>query len=279
MKDTILSEIYNDIRGPDWPDIDGSIYDYYYLPSHIQKECEENFKIFENIESNDYWDDYITPAMTPPDYEKNKFCYIPITKCASTYYTTLFSKLDWKPQDFTHTVDTKNTYFFAFIMHPLKRYLKGLTQFVWNYDLQHCKRRDGDELFNHFLIPDSHTIPYTQYISSNVLNNLFCIPMDFLDDDQGRMYLIEYLKNCGYEINLPPMPRIHVSSPGQLEVYNDLVNRLQYNKNILHKIYRLGYAEDLRLYRKSVKNYQHYKQTGKFTPVCLYDAPLTSLGN
>lgn len=272
MKDIILSEIYNDVRGADWPDIDGSLYDYYYLPSHIKKELEEDFRIFENIESNDYWSDFITPAMTPTDYKKNKFCYIPITKCASTHYITLFSELDWKPQDFAYTIDTKNTYFFAFVMHPLKRYLKGLTHTVWMYNFQHHERYD--ELINDILIPDGHTIPYTQYISSDVLNNLFCIPMDFLDDDQGRVYLMEYLKNCGYEINLPTMPRRNVSPPEKLEVYNDLVNRLQYNKNVLHKIYRLGYAEDLRLYRKSVENYQHYKQTGEFSPVCLYNTPL-----
>ena len=277
MKDTILSKIYNDVRGPDWPDIDGSLYDYYHLPLHIKKECEENFRIFENIESNDYWASHITPAMMPSDYEKNSLCYIPIAKCASTHYINLFSELGWTPQDFKPTVDTETTYLFTFIMHPLKRYFKGITEFVWGFRLH--QNEHYNELVDLFAIPDGHTTPYTQLIPKTVLNNLFCIPMDFLGNDQSRVYLMEYLKNCGHEINLPPLPLQHVSSPEKLEIYNDLVNRWQHNQNRLHEIYRLGYAEDLKLYRKSVENYQHYQQTGEFKSVCLYDSPLTSLSN
>lgn len=268
MKDIILFEIYNEIRGSEWPDIDGSIYDYYHLPSHIQKECEEDFRIFDSIERNDHWSDYITPAMTPANYEKNSFCYIPITKCATRHYEILFHNLNWKYQDFSQILDIENTYFFAFIMHPLKRFFKGLTETVWQFNFQH--HESYDKIINNIRIP-ADSIPYTQIISKNALENIFCIPIDFLDDDQSRIYLMEYFKNCGYEVDLPLMPRVHASTPEKIEVYKDLVNRLQYNKNILHEIYRLGYAEDFKLYRKAVKNYQHYQQTGKFITVNLYE--------
>ena len=266
MKDYILTQIYNDIRGSEWPDIDNSIYDYYRLPVHIQQECEEDFKIFENIENQDYWIDKLTPAITPPDYEKNKFCYIPTPKCASTYYQDLFFKLEWKKTDFFHSVDSNNTRFFTCIIHPLKRYFKGLAQFIYQHDLHKVEKiynKIIDGKNGVILIPDAHSMPYTHSFSDSVLENLFCMPIDFLTDEQSREYLLAFFEAHGYEIDLPVTDRIHVSSPEKSKIYTDLVSRLQNNKDLLHAIYRLGIGKDINLYRRSIRNYQYFTQTGK----------------
>jgi len=197
-------------------------------------------------------------------YVKNNLAYIPVPKCASTYYSNLLQANDW--QECNTWELEPNTKLFTFILNPTTRFVKGLTEdlFEGNYpkeieglisnDITYraniLKTLKTSILEQQTIVPESitvttHTIPYSVMLKD--YKNITCIRLDC-----GSAKAI-FLKLCkqhnitiqDYSVNA------HISDTPKLEFYNALANVFTEDALRANRLYDLLYAEDYNIYNKS----------------------------
>ena len=163
MSDVFLQEAYNQIKDSAWPDIE-TYYDFIKLPNGIKSECyrlHDFQSVVNRSEDAEYWRKYSLSG-----FKFDNLVYVPVSKCASTYYGTLFENLGWKKLPL-YNVDFNSVSAFGIIMDPITRYLKGITEWIWTADLlpSYVGDLENQDLFNRItsklLFPDYHTLPYT----------------------------------------------------------------------------------------------------------------------
>lgn len=246
--DVLLNKFYNDVKATEWDYKVENINDIYKLPLHIRDEMINDFNMYNRlteIESIDYWSSSINWV-----YVYNNICFIPFHKCASKYYEKLFSDLGWHEIPLGDVPD--DYYMISCIINPMKRYMKGLTQYICDNNLHNSD--SYNILINTLLIPDVHTIPYTNTLGSYVKKIDF-IPMDIMSDNEVKISLMKRFKSSGYKATLPlDDQRIHVSSSEKLEIYKDVINSVTNDRERLAFIYAM-FCNDLALYRNVVENW------------------------
>jgi hypothetical protein len=261
MSDIFFKEFYNNVKDPSWPSDVENYCDFIKLPEAIKQECFDVHGLesrLQQIESADYWTSIISSDTV---YQYDRLVFLPVPKCGYVYYRTLFSKLGWKKITFDQ-VDFDQHIVFSSIMHPLSRYLKGLTEWVWINNLFPKSRTPDDQkyffkLMSNVLLTDNHTLPYT-VVYKNVIDKINWIPSDNLTDNETKQVMMNLFKKYHYDISLPmDDPRSHESGPDKLKIYQ-IIEQIYKSKkieelNILH-IYMM-FANDLKFYRQLVDNF------------------------
>ena len=219
MSNIFLKSFYNNVKDESWPIIN-TYDDFLKLPQDIQSECFYNHQLnqrLNEIESPDYWRNTLTKV-----YRYKNLAYLPVAKCGSSYYINLFHRqLNWESCNFSEL--DPGTICFGLFMDPIQRYLKGITEWVWNnflpavnYDIS----KVPESILRTIIIGDVHSLPYTTTLGT-ILDKVNCIPISGRSDSDIKKILTNLFRTQNHNIDLPVNDKkIHVSSELKIKLYN-----------------------------------------------------------
>jgi hypothetical protein len=154
-------------------------------------------------------------------YQKNNLVYVRILKNASTFYTNLFVSSGWELIEFKN-INWSTNQVFGFIQDPVRRYLKGLTEDLYNdfelqkhifFMIQHHKNKN--------ILPLTlHTMPIS-LTCGDYMYDMLWIPID-IDNSS-----IQVVKNLCNEHNISltndiNSTNMHNSNSEKLELYKKI---------------------------------------------------------
>jgi hypothetical protein len=286
--DNLIKNFYDNVKDPLWPTIQSYI-DFVKLPKSIKDECYNvhNFQEVRNqIENGSYW------AQLHVDvFQHQDLVYIPVAKCASTYYRQLFKDvLGWKTVKL-NAVDFDSVTAFGLVMHPLTRWVKGMTEWVtspyypadddWrdrtkphskvqvDYDQfsADLQRSSTQHMLRSVTLTDRHTLPYSVTFNKN-LHRINWLPMDyFSSDNEIKISLMKFFKAAGHNITLPlDSNRSWDSSEEKLQILNVVSKEFASNPVRQDHLYSL-YSEDLKFFHSLLDKFDpDWQQLQTSTP-------------
>jgi hypothetical protein len=278
MIDTEFLKFYKDVKGSEWPEI-ASYTDFLKLPDWIKQECYHEHDLrsrLDQICDRNHWKKTTIYVLG----HKN-IAYVPVTKCASTYYCNLFSNSGWKFYQLDN-LDQSTTKLFGFVMHPMKRHLKGITEFlVRSYtdkliDQTNLDKnpevpwvvnsgptdyatllKDLDTIYMQNLVGrigvgDEHSLPYSAQFG-DLLYKINWIPVDILDSHDQKTAIENFFKANQITTFLQKNTKNHASSDLQLKVF-DKVCSIVKNSGYYPQLHQI-FDEDLRFYYNLVDTF------------------------
>jgi len=238
MIDLEIQKFYNSVKDPNWPVIN-NYFDFINLPKHIQEECNNQHHFQQRksqiVDSNFWINSYQTV------YQYKNLVYLPVAKCACTYYMEFFTSMGWK-NVCLNEINLDTVTIFGTIRHPIERFIKGMTQYIYYRD-------DPNHVLPEVIIADFHSIPYhLKY--GKLLQKVNWIPMDILTDDQIKICLMKLFNKFDFNIQIPLNDERKNSSHVYPEkrILEDRVRKSYFeNKKRLFELHNL-YAEDLKFF-------------------------------
>jgi hypothetical protein len=208
----------------------------------------------DQIEDCDYWQ-----KITCNVYQHQNLVFVPITKCACTYYMHLFATMGWKKKNISD-IDVNSVVMFGLVKHPFTRWVKGIVELLtmsyytmpvgWDNDSNlpsnvtdaqtYYRASVGDayqidwqqfsidiqkdsikKFLNNVVIGDNHTMPYSAMFGS-LINHINWIPMDLLNNDNDiKISIMNLFKKYNHTIDIPlNVPRAWASSADKLKIEN-----------------------------------------------------------
>lgn len=258
MSDYFFKKFYDDVRTDHWPLV-ANYNDFLKLPKHIIDECYQlhNLQIRKDqIESQKYW---IARSNLAIGYKSNDLIYVPVFKCASTYYTQFFHEsLGWEKINLWQQ-DWSQVSAFGIIMHPITRVLKGLTQtmgmsYNYNYEKILVQLQDPDYLnfVRSISICDPHSMPL-RFSYGELFEKIHWMPME-LGVDRIKDLMTEIALNHGIVLDIPRGDKQgNQSSDVKTKIFEIIRNNWLASEPT-GDFYAL-FADDLKSYHKIVENY------------------------
>lgn len=208
MSDYFLQKFWQNIKDTSWPEI-STWEDFALLDKHIKKECFEQHSLqqrLDEIEDPQHW---LPHSMVI--FKKDQFVFFNISKCGSTHYKDFFiNRLGWK-QICPKSIEELTPYIkFGLMMHPLDRYLKGIAQFAWMFDIRddHIER-----LVTECFMPDLHSASYTLQFD-NLIDEIHWIPFQRMSDYAVKSCMNDLFAYYHSTIRIPTEhPAIGVANP------------------------------------------------------------------
>lgn len=232
-----------DIKDPTWPSVD-YYDDFIKVDTRIKHECisvhNVNNRINE-ITNPTYWESIHTDA-----YQKDQFVFINVPKCGFMHHEDFFvQRLGWRKVDYKDIKDSNEIILFGLMMHPLQRYLKGLTEFIYRNNIADCL--DLDNFLNQALIPDMHSAPYSM-ICKPVFNQIHWIPFTTMTDIDTKESMNALFKHYGSQLTIPTQHEAtHISPPDKLAIFNKLKQVWETQPLSIYGVYLL-HASDIGFY-------------------------------
>lgn len=246
MTDIFFKKFYNDVKDKSWPMVE-NYPDFLKLPAQIRQECVDLHDLnhrLDQIESQSYWRDSLLTVYCHED-----LAFLPVPKCASSYYTNLFENtLGWKK---TNILDLEpGTMCVGIFEEPITRYLKGITEWafkkilpVMDYDIN----KIPPVLLKSIIVGDLHSISYTTTLGP-WLDRINCIPMYQQSDEQIKTHMMNLFATQNHNIKLP--------------INDQKLNRSTQLKLDLYKLVK-------QLFEDSVINDKDYEYRSEFTYLML----------
>lgn len=280
MLDPEFEIFYRNVKDPAWADI-SEYFDFVNLPSTIQDECRHmhglDRRISEICDPNHWISESSWVCV------RDNLAFVPVTKCAYVYYTTKFSDLGWVKTRLKD-VNIESTNFFGFMLHPLQRYLKGLTQVVveihsdisehpdprnpWRHHVTthwqdvECSMQSKYflKLLDNILVGNGLSMPY-HAMFDNILAKIHWIPMGRFNDDQLKIQAMTFCKKHGHNLSLPlGDQRIHRSSDRQIEIYETIKKQFLNNPTQIYNFYKI-FGPDLKFFYSLLQKFSNHTQT------------------
>lgn len=282
MIDKEVVIFYNNIKSPDWPTIQ-SYHDFKNLPIWIQDECKVLHGFDhkrQQLRDPNHWAKIYTTV-----YVKNNLAYVPVPKCAQSYYMYVLTNLGWVANN--HSQLNNDVKLFGLIMHPLQRKIKAITQFIidcfttnldkaseldnrmfrsasvdWDKIEELTKSSELSRLIANICVGDWHSIPY-HIMFGDDLHKINWIPMDGLSDTEIKQCVMDFFVIHGLQETLPLNDqRIHISCDRQKKL-NQWVEQILLNNHDHQSMFQQTYCKDLAFYYDLLdtfdKNWQHIK--------------------
>ena len=167
-------------------------------------------------------------------FRHENLVYIPISKHASTSYTTLFrDKLKWQEVQ-TDSIDWGHDHVFAHIIHPHERHLKGTAQALIRYRLEHFV--DDPKFVNLFTtaIFDLHSYPLSISFTIDQLYKIDWIPLDHLTAS-GNKLTCKFLASQGIIIDEQDIPTDNIGDQQKKEL-TDRLRELRKNNKLVGEL-------------------------------------------
>jgi hypothetical protein len=264
VSDLFFQDFYNSVKDPSWPTVENYC-DFSRLPNWIQDECKNLHAMdvrLAQMENPSYWQSL--SSVDRPGWRYQNIIFVPVPKCGWNYYNDLFGQqLGWEKVQVNDS-DFDQSIVVSVLMHPLSRYLKGITEWIWanrlidQFDnLEQEKKLRG--LVLEMVLSDIHTVPYSM-LFPNVLSKMKLIPMDLMTDLEVSQSLERLFDQLGHKIPLPTtIVRKHQSPTNKLKLYQ-AIKQLYLNPRepyLMHQLYRLYtlYSPDLKFYRNLIDNF------------------------
>jgi hypothetical protein len=278
MFDPEFKKLYDAVKDSSWPDIH-EYKDFVSLDPSIKNECFEMHGLqnrINEIADKNYWTN-----LTADFCVFGNLAFVPVPKCAFSYYTQTLTEQGWKRVKLKD-LDIESTHFFGFMMHPLKRYLKGIAQMIvfscvrsktldplntWKapYDIDWqgvesmLESQYLQNLLNMVLVGDVHAMPYYFFLG-DLIDKVHWIPMDTMSDDEMKLHAMAFCKQHGQDLSLKlNSQRIHESPPLQLKAY-EIIKNIFFNpsgtqENQITSFYKI-FGPDLKFYYQLLNNFQ-----------------------
>jgi len=256
MSDYFLKKFYSDVYAANWPLIE-NYNDFLKLPKWIIDECykDHNFQQRRTqVENQQYWVEQSNHAV---GYKFKNVIYVPVPKCANTYYSKFFhDQMGWEKinlweQDWTQVSA------FGILMHPITRMLKGKTQDLAQAYGNNYKKilefLDDDYLnFIDNTLITFHSIPY--WLSyGKLLDKIDWIPLE-IGTDAIKDEIEKYLGSKKIEIMIPRNDKkINESSEDKIKIF-EILRTNWLSKKVPSDCYLL-YADDLKFYHNLLDAY------------------------
>lgn len=184
MSDYYLKKYYQTVSGPGWPDVQ-TYKDILTLPQWQIDELRTVHNLDQSLQNHSsqiYWrrnDRHLSRGL-----KKNNLVFVPVLKCASTYFTTVFTKqlAGWEEVNL-YDLDWEQSTAFGVMLHPLVRRIKGILQIVCEtYDVNRLERvffKDHGFRAMLAMTPylDTHSMPYS-LMYGDLLHKINWIPME-----------------------------------------------------------------------------------------------------
>ena len=258
MSDYFIKHFYDQVKDPSWPEIK-NYNEFLMLPDAIKEECNtiHNFpKRLNMLEEVSYWRMQQTHNV---GYQYNNIVYIPIYKCAHSYYTKFFrDALGWQQVNL-HELNFDEVITFGLLMNPMTRRVKGFTQVLcmaYNDDYKtvlDLLQSPGFATFvSKITLLDGHTIPYT-IAFGDLLHKIHWIPMELFTDIGLKQEITRFLNNNNVKVEIPNDRRINQSSLEKENIFNtiqDIILRLEPPGEL-----GLLFANDVKFYNNLLEHY------------------------
>jgi hypothetical protein len=259
MSDQFLKQYYNNIRDTSWPDVE-CYQDFLQLDVSIQQECKQQHSFAERkqqLSDSDYWRDVMLYG-----YAHNNLLYVPLAKCASSYFMHVFeTQLGWKKTYF-RDVDFSSVHAFGLVKDPLARRARSLAQFFVTELGEENAELLLSERFRQTLmtvmVGDFHSMPYSTMFGS-YLYKINWIPMDLLSDQEITDTIENFFNITHNTITVNwPTQRINTAPALQSKLYNLLKHTDFLDNGIPHwtqNWVQLTFADDLKFFYNCLDNF------------------------
>jgi hypothetical protein len=266
MIDFYLTRFYQDVKDLSWPDI-VTYNDILRLPDNIYNELRLTHNLdrrLSEIESADHWQKI--NRNTNIGFKKNNIIFVPVLKCASTYFTQLFLNelTGWTVVNL-HDQDWKKVKAFGCIMHPLTRRLKGIVEsLVMSYNTTESENRliyqlTNDKYFQNFIscisVCDSHSMPYTT-LYGDYLYKINWIPME-IGHKNTILAINDFLETTDLNDRISSTKVTHASWQNKLHIYKLLLD-LYFNHKDNEFQGMIMFADDLKFYHNLIKRFNRH---------------------
>jgi hypothetical protein len=181
-------------------------------------------------------------------YRYNNLVYVATLKCASTYYTTLVQSNGW-PRIRWHEIDWDKDHVFGFLIDPVVRYVKALSEDYFN--------EESEEFYDFLLdylekflkrstVLTFHSIPITTSLKKYA-DKIDWIPID--SNFEHHSLLLKLLDKHGvilshYGDTVDP----HFGVENKKELERRMLDL--FNQSDKHISYNLLFAEDIELFEQ-----------------------------
>lgn len=241
-----LVKLYNNVRAEHWPDIE-SYADILVLPEEYRREIAEADKYSRNHVVTGY----------NLGYKKGNVIFVPVLKCASTYYRDTFDYLKWERVNI-YDYDPEQIHFTGVLMHPLRRRLKGLVQTLYDVYRENLAEQLNNERFCQFVslvsVTDLHTMPYTNIFGSKLLKKIDFVPM-CVGDKNTRMLLNQKFTEYGLSDKIDNDTMLNQSGMLKKQSYEKL-KKIFYDQT--GDFYKYLYVDDIAYYHRLLEKYQNF---------------------
>jgi hypothetical protein len=188
----------------------------------------------------DYRDSLSRQLLKQNSYlKKDNFVYVPVWKCASSYYIRLFEHNGWNQIQFQH-IDWHNDYVFGFIRDPIERYFKGLVEELFAANIVGAEefiKQNIDNISNdnHLMFLTHHGMPVSMLHREHI-SDINWIPLYQAKDWVSSRFKLEY----------PNDLNIFASDDTKNKIYNFLVDTFGDNSLLLLQLLH----DDIKLYEE-----------------------------
>lgn len=249
-------EFWRDVADPSWPkvvfwsdfvQVNDKLKEEVYLQHDFSKRLLE-------LDNRDLW--RCKNLATFELYKKDHFVFINVPKCGSRHYRQFFlDRLEWDFFVPESIKDLEQYTLFGLMMDPHRRYLKGVTEWLWTLHVRHGIDLDWKKI--DLLIPDGHSLPLSMILDT-LMMRIAWIPFEILSDQEVKQSMNNLFQKKGSTLSIPiSHPPVHVSSSAKKTLYDQL-ELYFYNHDIqqtpITMIHQL-LISDFQFYRELTKNF------------------------
>lgn len=228
MSDYFFTSFYNQVKDKSWPQI-ANYNDFLKLPGTIQEECFQVHHLrdrLDELEDEQYW---MSKTWHNIGYQCRDVVYVPVMKCANSYYVDLIHVQNGWKQVKLLELDLDKVHLFGLLLHPLTRRIKGVTE-VLGISHQHdykkvlllLKQPEFAVFVSHISTLDAHTMPYA-FLFGSLLEKITWIPMDVYTDVELQQQIKNFVETHGVSIKFPnKVSRINQSDTYKTQCFDEL---------------------------------------------------------
>jgi hypothetical protein len=254
MSDWFLKKSWQDIRDSSWPDIEYWD-DFLRLDDRIKLECNEQHA-FQDWIDHLHGDDFSDLNVHQKFYQKDQFVFVNVGKCGSMHHEDFFvHRLGWTQRTLRELKVPlyENYVFFGLMMHPLRRYLKGVTEYIFAQNISHCV--DFDYFMEYTICPDLHSMPYSMIVRPE-LDRIHWIPLSGMPPQEVKQCMNRLFKYYGSDLCIPTEhPPLHESGPEQLNIFHQVKAAWEKQGTAMYYVYKM-HKGDIKFYHDLIERFQ-----------------------
>ena len=185
-------------------------------------------------------------------YKKDNLVYALVLKNASSYYTNLFEYNNWQKIIYRE-INWNDDHLFGFIMDPIKRFYKGVTQDLVTNNIKNISKFLNSNIENngHFLLMTPHSTPIT-FTHRSIYRNIDWIPLDL--EQSSDYYFKKLLEHHNIKFKWTDV-NDYKSNTEKTNVYDELKRTIPNNSTLLYQLLH----EDIMLYEDVIRNFDSTK--------------------
>ena len=184
-------------------------------------------------------------------YRKNQLVYTSVLKCASTLYNNVVLHNNWTEIQM-HDINWQHDHVFGFIMNPIVRYIKGLSEDV--FDPTTSRSINNLPVHNDCITFTFHSLPISLVLKDR-MHLIDWIPLDTEIKSETLFQIL--LKKYNIDLVWPVHVNKHESTDEKTKIYNTIKNII----NIDNYVVQRGLEVDINFYRTVISKINIYGKT------------------